>query len=304
MRSGLRRSLPKGLSQWLWISALVGALTACGTVPKGEPGEGALESATGLSLAMFDQWVGRYASPNPDRLRLEIETEPAPVPNQRIFIWTQRVGGGESPTPGVRQFVIQVALVDGALTSTFAPLNRSTRTDRGCPLRWQMAQDNDGQPTLLGQTDPASCQFGPPQARMSLLKEIAFDGERIRVADRLIDSESTGPGASPAQVTEFVATQRYAGTLGVRENNEWRVSEPIALDSDGQRRPVSDAAGMPLGLAVGLERRYIGDQLKLRMVISDAQGDRVLGQAWADADALSIGWSSPTVQAAFRREGQ
>lgn len=302
--SASARRVPKSShapGQWARVVQVVVAtlvVGACATAPRTERADpqGDATDPPSPPLAVFDQWLGRYASPTEDPLQLAITAQDA-SDNERVFVWTQHP---VDEAADARRFVIRVAAVGDRLESTFAPLSADAQGATRCPLRWQIARGDNGQPSLLGRTDASTCQFGPDQAPTSLIKEIAFDGQRIRVADRLVPSTDTET-PPPPQITEFIATTRYTGTVGVLDGDAWRVSEPMALTTDGRRRALRDAAGMPIGLAVALDRVYLGDGLRLRLVVSNADSDRVVGQAWADSDTQAIGWTSPEIQAAFRR---
>ncbi|GEM_PF-6974234 len=252
----------------------------------------------------MDLWLGAYASPTrpgeQDPLTLTISREPAPNANERRYVWTQTHPGDDRSK---RRFLIRVSEQNGQLVSSFSPMGRPASASPSCPLRWQLARSDRGtgrQPVLLGRTDVTTCQFGSAEAPMALLKEIAFDGERLRVADRVMGPNPSQDAPAP-QVTEFFTRARFRGTIGIEEGELTRASPPVELATDGQPHSAADAAGMPLGVVVAIDRVYIGQTVKLRLMVSEAGSNRVLGQALSDPNSDTLGWANQTVQAVFRR---
>jgi len=154
---------------------------------------------------------------------------------------------------------------------------------------------------LFGQTTPTECRFGTSSGELGLLKEWSFDGQRIQVADQLIDL-SNGLPVDGAQVVEFVRIERFAGWAAVADNGEWRVDEALTVLSDGQRRASQDAAGMSLNIGITLERTETAGTERLQLLVSDQATGEVLGQAWTAADAGTIGWANESVQVELTRQ--
>ncbi len=260
-------------------------------------------------LATFDQWLGSYRSLSDSQddqaQNLEITREPrASSPSEtRRYLWTQW-GDGDQDNP--RRFVLVLVNDDEGLSSSFMPLTQRQSTNRSCPIDWQLTS-KDGGAAIVGLTVATECRFSSPDGELGLVKEWSFDGQHIEVADQLIDLD-TGELQQVAQRLEFVRIARYNGWAAVKEAGEWRVDEAFWSLSDGQRRAARDAAGMPLGLAVTLERRQApahagaSANSNLHLVVSDATTGEVFGQAWASSEASRIGWANENFQIELTRD--
>ncbi len=270
----------------LW---LVGCAT---TNPPTDPPASAAPS--GPALSTFDQWLGSYRSLDETALNLEITREPqAPALTQtRRYVWTQWADGSEA-TP--RRFVITMDHQGESLESSFAPLTEQASRARRCPINWQMTTGALGQPAVLGLTTATECRFPQAEGELGLVKEWSFDGKRIQVADQLVDMTTGEPRQEP-QLIEFVRVQRYTGWAAVADGDAWRVDEGVVALTDGQRRATRDAADMPLGIAITLERQEATGSPSLHLVISEAETGEVLGQAWSASDADKIGWANEHIQ--------
>ncbi|HEY7905778.1 MAG TPA: hypothetical protein VIC53_02530 [Wenzhouxiangella sp.] len=276
----------------LWLAAC--AMTAEQTRPM-------MSVSVEPQIETFDQWLGAYRSLDDEALNLEISREPLmpSSPQKRRYLWTQWPdGGADNP----RRFLIMLEGGGDTLKSSFAPLTEPQDATRRCPIDWQMTTTPLGRPALLGFTTASECRFAHADGDLGLVKEWSFDGDQIEVADQLFDL-ATGQPHQAAQLIEFVRVTRYAGWAAVSEGDEWRVDEGVVALSDGQRRATRDAAGMPLGLALTLERRRpsTGDP-SLHLVISDAETGQVLGQAWSTSDADKIGWANADIQVELTRQ--
>lgn len=281
--------------------AALGTLLLMGCATTQQQSQPVMSVSTTPELRTFDQWLGIYRSLDEQALNLEIRRDPQShtSPQARRYLWTQWPdGGGANP----RRFVMTMEDIGGVLESTFAPLAEAQADTRRCPINWQMSTTPSGQPAVLGLTTASECRFAYAQGELGLVKEWSFDGEQIQVADQLFDLATRQPRQAPEKL-EFVRVNRYAGWAAVSDGDEWRVDEGVMALSDGQRRATRDAAGMPLGVAITLERRQATGSPSLHLVISDAETGDVVGQAWSISDADKIGWANAQIQVELTRQG-
>lgn len=280
----------------------VGILWLTGCVMTQEHSPPMLRASSAPQVSTFDQWLGSYRSLGEEALNLEITRDQQnPLsPQQRHYLWTQWQDG-QSANP--RRFVINVTETGDALESSFAPLTESQASTRRCPVRWQMSATTMGRAALLGVTTASECRFDHPEGELGLVKEWSFDGEQIQVADQLFNLITGEPQQQP-KLLEFARIERFAGWAAVADKGEWRVDEGVLALSDGQRRATQDAAGMPLGIAVTLERRQATGNPNLHLVVSDVDTGAVLGQAWSVADTSRIGWANESIQIELTRQAR
>lgn len=220
---------------------------------------------------------------------LEVLPDPVVDPGRLRFRLVQQQG--DAP---LRSFTLTLGRAPGEsrLTGEFAPLDRAGEARRACAMDFIVRGEG-----LVGETDPLSCRFGAGESATGLLKEIAIDGRRIVIADRVVRLPSGEPVASD-QILVFDRIRRFAGWAGVREEGGWRLSQNVQLHSGGGRAQPRDAGGMSLGL--GLELAYHvwrEDQPPiLRLAVSSLENGQLIGYAWADPDAAQIGLAVDDVQ--------
>lgn len=160
---------------------------------------------------------------------------------------------------------------------------------------------------LVMETIPAQCQFNTAQGQVALLKEFAFDGQSLVIADQLLDPNTENRPLGPASVLESWRSVRFTGWAGRMdgEDQQWRMARPISVDSREEGIEPLDAAGMDLGLSVQLDYYQPRDRstplLRLRVDIENARGEVSTHLAWTDKDATEIGLSLPAVQVGLSR---
>lgn len=200
------------------------------------------------------------------------------------------------PESPARAFVVELApdTRPQRLVGRFRP---EAPGSRWCPL--DVTVRNDG---FVARTDAATCRFGGDDGH-GLIKEFAHDGHRLVIGDRIV----AGTGDRPVgddRVLHFDRVYRFGGWAGVQESEDnWRIAGEIDLASDGRVIEPTDAAGMDLGihLRLGAYRWSEDAPLVLRLTASNAESGELLGQAWADMDARSIGLALPDVQVGLTR---
>jgi len=281
----------------LALPAALLLLAGCATVPDDRAAD--RPSAEARALIEISQALpGEYLSSRNRRqreadeapLRISIETLPSDRLGQAGFMLSQRQGDG--PT---RHFLVAMDVEDqGRIGGAFAPVDENGQVRRRCDMRFSLHSNG-----FSGETDPQTCRFGADQST-GLLKEIAFDGTLLVIADRLIDLES-GESLASDQVHRFVRIRPYAGWAGRLEGNNWRLVRQLDL-ATGEAREPADAANMSLGLHLELEAIELqeGEEIVLRLNVSDSETGAVLGQAWADPDAESLGLALPDIQIGLR----
>lgn len=189
---------------------------------------------------------------------------------------------------------------DSTAAGLFITLGENGRRLGQCPL--QVTALASG---LVVETIPAQCQFDTARGQVNLLKELAFDGQSLVIADQLLDVNNQPLG--PASVLETWRSVRFSGWAGRMDGDDqqWRIARPISVDSRNAGIEPLDAAGMDLGLSVQLDYYQPRDRntplLRLRVDIEHADGEVSTHQAWADRDATEIGLSLPTIQVGLSR---
>lgn len=264
-----------------------------------EPGPGQ-RSAERVAQMLAGSYAGVAArvdgeNNNPDSLtRLEAGTERISTDGVAVRL-EQRTGDGE---PRNFRLIFRPTALATRLEGSFSPLGPQGTAVGECPL--EVSVQSDG---FVARTSPATCRFGQGRDAAALIKEIAHDGERLVIGDRVVDPQSGEPRL-PERVLELRRVHRFVGWAGVRDGGgSWRVVEDIELESDGLESEPDDAGGMTLGLALELAPHQVRDDeppvLRLR-VFDTASGD-LLGQAWADSAATRIGLGLSDVQVGLRR---
>jgi len=247
--------------------------------------------------------VGSYAGtvsrsgrngPASDALtRLEARVERVSTEGVAVML-EQRTGDRQA-----RNFrlILRPTALATRLEGSFSPLDPQGGVAGECPL--EVSVQSDG---FVARTSPSTCRFGQDGETVALVKEIAHDGDRLIIGDRVVDPESGEP-RMPDRVLELERVHRFAGWAGVRDGGEsWRVAEDIELESDGLEVEPEDAGGMTLGLALELAPHRVRDDQPpvLRLRVFDTASGNLLGQAWADSAATRIGLALPDLQVGFR----
>ncbi len=287
----MTRSVPRaGLAVLFALAAVAGCTTAPERQERPAAGDPVLERlATTLP--------GDYATSTPDAtaiLLLTVNTEPLVRQNPLIFNLTQQQTGQPA-----RQFVLAMGRSgqDNGYAGFFAPMDLNGQPIRRCQLDITIRSSG-----LSARTAPETCRFGEGQTAVGLIKEFAFDGSQLVIADRLVGPDQQTP-AAPDQIHTFHRIARFTGWAGIQEGESWRLTRSIELDSaNGHIEPL-DAAGMALGFDIRLSRQRIDrmDTPILRLSVHDPETGKTLGQSWADPDARSIGIALPDLQVGLTR---
>ncbi len=276
------------------LGLLLLILAGCGPATTGpvRPGDETV-GADRPALALLEQLPGRYsetrlAGVERNLLSLSVRPEPSVDQLQPRLRITQRQTGQPDRDFLLTFLVDQPSSALGEIAAEFAPVGADGQVRARCPMRFAARREG-----LSGQTDPANCNFGGT----ALLKEIAFDGATLVIADRVMSWPEAEPVADD-QVHEFRPVRRYSGWAGVRDGDDWRVATAIELESDLEPLEPVDAGGMGLDFEVrlGHYRSAPGSDPILRMEVTDAESGRLVGYAWADPEATSLGFANHQIQ--------
>lgn len=234
--------------------------------------------ALGAALAGDYVAIRHIGEPGPG---VTLRVDPAPHAAGLALQLSQRQAEDE------RRF--RVELEPGPLAERFAgrfiPLQQQGGT-AACPMSFSLAAGR-----LVGTTDPLECRFQSGELQIGLLKEIAFEGDRILMADQLLL-----PDGSPLRETDRLSLARlvyYSGTFAQREGNMWRIARNLELSSQGNLIEPLDAAGMSLGVLLNLEMVHTPEQdiPALRLQVLAEADERILAEVWSDIGADLIGLS-------------
>ncbi|MBY6205491.1 hypothetical protein [Halomonas denitrificans] len=249
-----------------------------------------------------ERLIGRYVGQSPGREALPValtirrQSVPGVVP---VIIELAQQAAGEA----ARRFAVSIAptAVPFRVEGVFAPLGADDAAVGDCPLTGTIRDDG-----VVLTTDATTCRFGSGDADVGLVKEIAFDGERLLIADRVVAADGASRGDD--RVIEFLPVHRYRGWAGRRDDggDAWRRAEDVALTSDGRSAALLDAAGMPLGVEVELAPYWPGADgaVLLRLRAFDAETGAPIGQAWADTGARALGLAVEDFQVGLERVGR
>lgn len=271
--------------------ALIALLGGCAVAPQSDHTENRTPPVIAQLAATLPGRYTTVADSDSDRtLSLEVELAPGES-NDELVLWMSQHSAGDQP----RRFALKIVAQDESdrLGGSFAPLSGNRETGRHCDMVFRV---NDR--GLAGETDPGQCRFGETGNETGLLKEIAFDGRQLVIGDRLVDLAS-GEAAAPDRIHAFYRVRSLSGWAGVREGESWRIARDLELDSaTGTIEPV-DAAGMGLGIRIGLSyyRMDRGEsRVMLRLSVTDSESGELIGESWADPDSRSIGLALPALQ--------
>jgi hypothetical protein len=220
--------------------------------------------------------IRRVSATEPARIVFELEQRRGEDP-ARFF----RLGLSPNPdSPGLDGF--------------FAPTDRSGRIQRSCALSISIHSRG-----FNGLTNPSECRFGEDTG---LLKEIAFDGRRLIIGDRLVQL-SDGRSRGEDQVLTLYPVHVYSGWAGTRAGEDWHRAEAFRIHSGGDALALIDAAGMPIGVSVELARYTVAgdDTPLLRLRAFDSDSGQILAESWADPSARRLGVALPDFQVGLER---
>ncbi len=273
---------------------LAGCATAPEPPPVARPGTDALVDALAERLA--GTYAGRAPGASMATIRLQVRPQSAPGTRPAQIELLQRTGGGDP-----RRFLLALVAsptVPGQLAGAFSPLDAAGQPQGQCPLT---GSARDGGVVLT--TSAATCRFGSGEREVALVKEIAYDGERLVIGDRVLGAD--GRAATADTLMEFLPVHRYTGWAGRRDAGDtvWRRAEGLTLASDGRSTALYDAGGMPLGLELELAPYWpeADAAVLLRLRVFDAASGELLGQAWADPGATRVGLAVDNVQVGLER---
>lgn len=275
----------------MWLAPALLLATACATSGSSEP---ELSPALARIQAALP---GRYVSVTTDGApaqELVIETRPGDDSSALAFHMRQRGGPGST-----RRFGLKLGRGSGAnqFDGEFAPLDSGGNAVRSCAMQFHL---RDG--GLVGETDPADCRFGEGEQVTGLLKEIAFDGRRLVIGERLVDPQD-GSSRSRDEILTFLPAADYTGWLGVRDGDGWRVARELSLAPGGSAEPL-DAAEMTLGVDLRLQYYRMDREeqtILLRLTVNDSETGDLLGEAWSEPGSSSIGLALPELQIGLSR---
>lgn len=247
--------------------------------PPIDPGPG----PDAVAQLLTGRYVGRSpgAGGPPVQLTVRRQSPPGSVPAQVELI--QQSGDTDA-----RRFVVSVQRgpLPTQLAGVFAPVDAAGTALGTCPLSGAVRDQG-----VVLTTAAASCRFGSGASEVGLVKEIAHDGRRLVIGDRVVGVD--GPVAGGEQVLEFLPVHRYTGWAGRRDvvDGPWRRAEDLAVASDGRAVGLNDAGGMPLGVEIELAPYWPEREsaVLLRLRAFDAASGALIGQAWADPGATRLG---------------
>jgi len=266
-----------------------------------------LASAEQVARMIAGRYAGRSpiddeASGAPDLVRLDARVERIATGGVETLL-SQRTGDGPART---FMLTFRPTAVATRLEGSFSPLDAQGRPAGACPLEVSVQRDG-----FIARTDADTCRFGVGGEEVALIKEIAHDGDRLVIGDRVVNP-GNGETLISDRVLQLERVRSFSGWVGVRDaganhaENIWRVADEISMDSDGLGLDPADVAGMPLGVTLDLAPYRVrdgGSVLRLR-VFDNTTGD-LLGQAWADPLATRIGLALSGVQVGLQvRDGR
>jgi hypothetical protein len=282
---------------WPTIAGLlvVLALSACATTntPSSDQNQERLHPALHeLAAALPGQYSTPARAGSHRRLQLEVIADPSTPPTTVRLIMAQSRSDRPEEQPRQFQWLLQPA--DGAdgIRGSFAPMSAAGQIQRQCAMSVSLRREG-----VTAQTDPGDCSFGEGEQRTGLLKEIAFDGSQLVIGDRLVRIPSGEP-AGADQITRFVRDRAFTGWAGVRDGSDWRMAADVQAGTASTPVEPRDASGMSLGLEIVIDHYEISrtGQIKLRLSVTDSETGELLGEAWTNADAHSIGIALPELQ--------
>lgn len=283
----------------LVLVTCVVALTGCAASGESRDSSPPNQSAERVARMLAGSYAGvsrqsvQGTEESPDLVRLEARIGRIAAGGVEVRL-EQREGKGE---PRIFAVVFRPTAIATRLEGEFSPLGPDGRPLGSCPI--EVSVQSDG---FVARTSPETCRFGEGDGAASLVKEIAHDGQRLVIGDRIVDPE-TGDARVADRVLELERVQQFVGWAGVSDSGDsWRVAEQLNLASDGLALDPEDAGGMPLGIALELAPHRVreGRRPVLRLRVFDRESGELLGQSWADVQATRIGLALPDVQVGLR----
>lgn len=287
------------------IAGLALSVAACAVSERPETGSDGQSTAAALqqSIALLaGDYAGHPLSVDSDAgqraamVRVQIRpVSPPPGADAAVRIFQQ------SPGEPDRAFLMSLAPgpVPYRMNGAFSPIDDQGRARGTCPLEVTLADDG-----LVARTDADTCTFGEGAEAASLVKEIAHDGQRLVIGDRIVDPR-TGQARGEDRVLELERVLAFGGWMGVRDlpDSSWRLADSMKIASDGRQAAPVDAAGMPLGVALELAPYRVRSDAPpvLRLRAFAVESGELLGQSWADIDATRIGLAIPSLQVGLER---
>jgi hypothetical protein len=271
-------------------------LSACAASPARQP---ETPPETPVLAQLEARLPGRYVSVrggDQPFQHLRIERVDAQAGRELELRLTQR---GERGSPA-RVFGLRLSATTIAtrLRGELALLDASGESRRSCPMVFQAGDEG-----LVGETDAGQCLFGVGDETVGLLKEMAFDGSRLTIGDRLIDPASGQPRGEDRVIT-FLPELEFEGWAGRLEGERWRVAQSFSLaPGQGTTEPL-DAADMPLGFGISLDYYRMEqnpEDILLRLTVRDPNTGEISGEAWAEPQSGRIGLALPTIQVGLER---
>jgi len=281
--------------KWLLMACIALVLAACTSAPVRDDSTDAIPASTELLEAFVTALPGRFRSatrlddPEPGVLML---TDLRAVDDSAIAL--EFIQPRDDDNRGF-VLVLERHSIGPFIAGQFVPVQADgTLSTRTCPMRFRLLQG-----LLSGETDPVTCRFGSAENSVGLLKEVAVTVDQIVIADQL-----TGPDRRSNESPDVLRLHRLArfrGNVRVRDNeigSAWRMAEPVELEAGMPAAEPVDAAGM--GLDVGVAMRLVEGQAAgqplLYLQIDEVLSGKVIGQAWADAQAGRIGLALDRIQ--------
>jgi len=303
----------KQASAWLILTSM---LSACASIEDSDrSGSGSARDAILVANQAAQQMVGRYiglplgiddlktddAADQTALVELLVQLDPLTTSDEAVVRLEQTEAGPDGPRS--RSFLMSFRplmqdsdsdLPSRRLGGRFSPIDSSGRLTRSCELTTLVRPDG-----FVAQTRPDDCRFTSPDGPVGLVKEIAHDGERLVIGDRLINLDS-GESMSTDQIIQFDRIRAMRGWAGVWSEAEsnWRLASEFQIEPTGRAVVPVDAGGMDLGLIIELTPyRWRPDEPSvLRMRVFDLENQSLLGQAWASWDAEQLGIALPDLQ--------
>lgn len=272
-------SRPAGLTlvTMIMVQALVGCAAPPGPTATETPPAANLEE---LVAAVTGDYVSiRAVGDDSDTVSLRVAPE-RDAHGLALLMTQQRTG-----TQRDFRLELQASSSPDRFNARFIPLPaRRGPAAPACDMRFALAGGR-----LVGETDPDTCRFQSGELNIGLLKEIAFERDRILMADQLLHEDGT-PFAEPDRL-ELRRTAQFSGTLAQRDGSVWRVAQNLGISSGGNLVEPLDAAGMSLGLLLNLE--FINSPAlalpALRLQILDEATGQAKAEVWNTIDTRLIG---------------
>lgn len=283
----------------LFATALAGLVVACaapGPDPAVAPG-GADRVAGLLAGRYFGVGVGARPGGDGNGQSIRLEARRVAVADGGAAVLLEQRDAEDR----IRRFrmTMRATSVATRLTGSFEPLSADGAVLGRCALEYTLRREG-----FVARTDAADCRFGDSRSATALVKEIAHDGRRLVIGDRVVDPD-TGAARGDDRIIEFLRVRTFSGWAGVAaDGGPWRRAEPFDIDADATPFRPDDASGMPLGIELELAPYRLSAQQAtvLRLRIFDLDDGRLLGQAWADPAATRIGLAARGLQVGLRAE--